>query len=158
MTEQPVSDPDVSIDPAVPAGPARDRVARQIAQDPSIGYLRFRFTEISEDGVAIRMPVEPGMRNAFGMTQGGFAFLLGDAVFAFTATASGVPMVTHHANVTYTAPACGDELTARGRILHRYGRHAVVEVVVLDGEGSLACIMTVHGVASRESKASSADA
>ena len=128
---------------------AARRVAEQAEGDPSVAMLAYTFTSITPDSVTVRMPITDGMRNAFGIAQGGFVFALGDAAFAFTATASGTPMVTHHANVTYLAPAAGAYVEARGRIAHRYGRNAVVDVEVLDDAGSPICVLTVHGVAAK---------
>ena len=124
------------------------RVQHQIDHDAAVNWLNIEFLDVSEEGVTIRMPVRDEMRNGFGIVHGGFPYLLGDTAFAFSGTAAGVPMVTHQSNTTYTAPAKGEFLEARSRILHRYGRNVICEVTVRDEGEVVVAYMSVHGVVS----------
>lgn len=128
----------------------RERVQHQIDHDAAVQWLNIEFLHVAEDGVRVRMPVLDSMRNGFGIVHGGFPYLLGDTAFAFTGTASGAPMVTHQANVTYTAPASGAYLEAESKLLHRYGRNVICEVTVRDEDGSVVTYLSVHGVVSRK--------
>lgn len=135
-------------DAATDLGTPQERVQHQIDHDAAVQWLNMEFTEITETGVTIRMPIRDEMRNGFGIVHGGFPYLLGDTAFAFCGTAAGFPMVTHQSNTTYTAPAKGEFLEARSRILHRYGRNVICEVTVRDEGEIVVAYMSVHGVVS----------
>lgn len=128
----------------------RERVDHQVAHDITVQWLGIEFLEVEEDRVLARMPVRDEMRNGFGIVHGGFPYLLGDTAFAFSGTASGRPMVTHHASTTYTAPAKGEHLTAEARVLHRYGRYVICQVDVRDDDGAKVVHQSMHGVISRK--------
>lgn len=128
----------------------RERVEHQVAHDITVQWLGIEFVEVEEDRVVARMPVRDEMRNGFGIVHGGFPYLLGDTAFAFSGTASGTPMVTHHASTTYTAPAKGAFLTAEAQVVHRYGRYVICKVDVRDDDGSTVVHQSMHGVVSRK--------
>lgn len=138
-----------TIPSSVPETP-RQRVQHQINHDAAVKWLNLDFIHVSDDGLRVRMPVLDQMRNGFGIVHGGFPYLLGDTAFAFTGTAAGTPIVTHQANVTYTAPASGEHLEAESRLLHRYGRNVICEVTVRDEGGPVVAYMSVHGVVSKK--------
>ncbi|NLT27146.1 MAG: PaaI family thioesterase [Microbacteriaceae bacterium] len=128
----------------------RERVEHQVAHDITVQWLGIEFVEVEEDRVLARMPVRDEMRNGFGIVHGGFPYLLGDTAFAFSGTASGRPMVTHHASTTYTAPAKGAFLTAEAQVVHRYGRYVICKVDVRDEDGTPVVHQSMHGVISRK--------
>lgn len=128
----------------------RARVQHQIDHDAAVQWLNIDFVDVKDDGIRVRMPVRAEMRNGFGIVHGGFPYLLGDTAFAFTGTAAGFPMVTHQANMTYTAPASGSFLEAESKLLHRYGRNVICEVTVRDEDGSVVAFMNCHGVVSKK--------
>lgn len=127
----------------------RARVDHQIAHDPTVDWLGIEFIEVDEEHIRVRMPVRDEMRNGFGIVHGGFPYLLADTAFAFSGTALGEPMVTHHANTTYTAPARGAFLEAEARIHHRYGRYVICNVDVFDEDGTPVVHTSAHGVVSK---------
>ncbi|RRJ88634.1 PaaI family thioesterase [Gulosibacter macacae] len=128
----------------------RERVDHQVAHDITVQWLGIEFIEVDEHHVRARMPIRDEMRNGFGIVHGGFPYLLGDTAFAFSGTAAGAPMVTHHASTTYTAPACGAYLEAEARVHHRYGRYVICNVDVFDEDGSTVVHQSMHGVVSKK--------
>lgn len=132
----------------------RRAVLERLGSDPASQHLGISVLSIRDDAVEVALDAQPWMLNGHGILHGAVLFWLGDTAFAFLSESKGVPSVSRQADITYIAPVpAGASLRATATQKIRFGRNAIIDIDVLQGDGDgelrLVARMTVHGAAVR---------
>ena len=114
-------------------------VQRMLEAERSGREVGLRVISASDGGAVAELEVTPEMANGFEVAQGGFTFMLADQAFACAANTVLPGAATVDASITFLAPAeVGTTLVAEARTFFTDGRRVIVDVVVRDGERSIA--------------------
>lgn len=98
--------------------------------------------EEAKDGRAVcSMKKREDLLNANGVIQGGALYTLGDFVFAVGAASTGKLCVTSNLSMSYLRPAKGDYFRAIATPVHLGRTLYTYDVVVLDGDKTVAKLM-----------------
>jgi uncharacterized protein (TIGR00369 family) len=108
--------------------PARDRIRQSFAAQSMMVTLGAELVQIAEGAVHIKAPILPCSRQQQGFGHAGLTFSIGDSAAGYSAL-SLLPLdsevVTAETKINLLAPARGDFLIAKGRVL-KPGRRLVV--------------------------------
>lgn len=125
----------------------RQRVERSFAAQAMMRTLGAEITDIAKGAVEITAPILPGATQQQGFGHAGLTFSIGDSAAGYAAL-SLMPLnsevVTAELKINLLAPAVGDQLRARGRVIKPGKRLMVVssEVHALkDGTETLIAIL-----------------
>ncbi|MGZ2258614.1 PaaI family thioesterase [Roseobacter sp. A03A-229] len=116
----------------------RQRVERSFAAQAMMRTLGAEITDIAEGAVEITAPILPGATQQQGFGHAGLTFSIGDSAAGYAAL-SLMPLdsevVTAELKINLLAPAVGDQLRARGKVIKPGKRLMVVssEVHALKG-------------------------
>lgn len=125
----------------------RRRIQQSFDAQAMMGTLGARITHMAEGAVEITAPILPGVLQQQGSAHAGLTFSIGDSAAGYAAL-SLMPLdsevVTAEIKINLLAPAVGDSLRARGRVIKPGKRLVVVtsEVHALkDGTETLIAIL-----------------
>lgn len=124
------------------------RIHDSFARQTMMATLGAELAEIAEGAVSIRAPILPGSRQQQGFAHAALTFAIGDSAAGYSAL-SLLPVtqevVTSEIKINLLAPAIGEHLIARGRIIKPGRRLMVVasDVYAVTGnqERHVACLM-----------------
>ena len=109
-----------------------------------------RMVSVIPGFVELRAPILPTMRQQHDFGHGGLSFSLGDVAAGYSALTLQPPahdVLTIEMKINFLAPAQGEELIARGRVI-RPGRRMVVvgaEVAAVDEDGKETPVALLQG-------------
>jgi uncharacterized protein (TIGR00369 family) len=139
--------------------PDRDfeaRVRDSFAHQNALALVRAQITEVAPGQVEIRLPHWDGILQQHGYIHGGVLGMVADSAggyAAMTLVPAGSSVLTVEYKINLVAPADGDQLIARGRVL-RSGRTLIVteaQLYAVAAERETLCavmqqtIMVMHG-------------
>lgn len=126
---------------------ARDRIAESFAAQSMMATLGAELAEVEAGAVTITAPILPGARQQQGFGHAGLTFSIGDSAAGYAAL-SMLPLdqevVTAEIKINLLAPAMGERLIAKGRVIKPGRRLSVVtsEVFALaEGQETLIAIL-----------------
>ncbi|MCV3272884.1 PaaI family thioesterase [Roseobacter sinensis] len=124
-----------------------DRIRRSFAAQAMMATLGAEITAVAEGAVEITAPILPSATQQQGYGHAGLTFSIGDSAAGYAALTMLPPdteVVTAEIKINLLAPAIGDTLRARGRVI-KPGRRLVVvssEVHALkDGTETLIAVL-----------------
>ncbi len=146
-----------------PAAPLEAAAAREARVRESFGRQRIMdlfgaaLTGVGEGSVEITLPFRADLCQHNGYVHAGVSTTIADSAggyAAYSLCAPGEDVLTSEFKMNFLAPAAGDALLARGRVLKAGSRLFVcqVEVLARQGEREIACVaglMTVVRIVPR---------
>ena len=126
-----------------------DRIRQSFAAQSLMTTLEARITALAPGMVEITAPILPGGRQQQGAGHAGVTFALADTAAGYAAL-SLMPedreVMTVEAKINLLAPAMGEALVARGRVV-KAGRRLTVVVaeVFVVSDGTETCIAILQG-------------
>lgn len=114
------------------------RIRASFAAQSLMATLGARLAEVAPGHARIEAPILPGSRQQHGFAHAGLTFAIGDSAAGYAALSAmpeGHEVLTTEMKIHLLAPAKGDLLVARGRVI-RAGRRLVIvqaDVHALDG-------------------------
>jgi uncharacterized protein (TIGR00369 family) len=108
--------------------PITRRIRDSFARQSMMGTLGATLAEITPGAVTIHAPVLPGAMQQQGFGHAGLTFSIGDSAAGYAALTlldEGQEVVTAEIKINLLAPARGDLLIARGRVV-KPGRRLIV--------------------------------
>lgn len=106
--------------------------------DESSRQLGIELVEVQPGRAVTTMTLGPAMANGFGISHGGYLFLLADTAFAFACNAYDQVTVAHSAQIVFARPGrIGDVLVATAEERLRYGRNGVYDVTIRRSDGEV---------------------
>jgi acyl-CoA thioesterase len=124
----------VSMNEGVSMSAESDGVAfaqRMWDEDVASRALGMEVVLLERDHAVVRMAVRADMVNGHDICHGGFIFTLADSCFALACNSRGATTVASGADVTFIAPARGDDvLLAEGVVRAAFGRSGISDVTV----------------------------
>ncbi len=132
------------------------RVAASFARQGAMATFGATLLEVTPGAVAIALPVAPHVGQQHGFVHGGVVAAIADSAAGYAALslmAAGAGVLTTEFKINFLAPASGERLVARGRVV-KSGRTltlAIAEVHAETGGESRLCalltatLMTVEG-------------
>ena len=109
----------------------------------AIGHLGIELTEIGEDHLVGRMPVDDRTRQPFGILHGGASVLLAETLVSSAATFVAPPgkvCVGMEINANHLRPVTSGWVIGTARPISLGRRTQVWEVRIVDGDDRLVCI------------------
>ena len=106
----------------------RHRIEASFAAQSMMATLGAKLSHIEDGEVHISAPILPGSLQQQGFAHAGLTFAIGDSAAgysALTTLATGSEVVTAEMKINLLAPARGDHLIAKGRVI-KPGRRLVV--------------------------------
>lgn len=126
---------------------ALERIAESFAAQSMMATLGAELAEVEAGAVTITAPILPGVRQQQGFGHAGLTFSIGDSAAGYAAL-SMLPLdqevVTAEIKINLLAPAMGERLIAKGRVIKPGRRLSVVtsEVfAVAEGQETLIAIL-----------------
>ena len=122
--------------------PDLDR-ANQMGSGNAIGRLGIELTELGDDHLTGRMPVDSRTRQPFGILHGGASVLLAETLVSCAATfvcPPGKACVGMEINANHLRPVASGWVTGVARPLSLGRRSQVWEVRIVDDDGKLVCV------------------
>ncbi|MBT9255286.1 hotdog fold thioesterase [Phycicoccus sp. KQZ13P-1] len=111
--------------------------------DCAIGHLGIEITELGEDRLSARMPVDHRTRQPFGLLHGGASVLLAETLVSFAATfvaGDGKTCVGMEINANHLRPVASGWVHGTARPISLGRRTQVWETHICDDNGTLACV------------------
>ncbi len=105
-----------------------DRIRQSFSQQSMMSTLGATLAKIGEGTVEIHAPILPGSRQQHGFAHAGLTFSIGDSAAGYAGLSvmpEGYEVLTTEMKVNLLAPAKGDLLIARGKVI-KPGRRLVV--------------------------------
>ena len=118
-------------------------LANELSADSAIGHLGIEFTEVGENHLVGRMPVDGRTRQPFGILHGGASVLLAESLVSCAATfavAPGKACVGMEINANHLRPVSSGWVTGTVRPISLGRRSQVWEVRIVDDNDNLVCI------------------
>jgi len=133
---------------AIPSDPNfAARVADSFARQGAMAYLGARLTTVTPGAVEIRLPYRSEVAQQHGFFHGGIVAAIGDSAGGYAGYSlmpADASVLTVEYKINLVAPAKGEELVARGRVV-KPGRTltvATVDVFAIDqGRETLCAVM-----------------
>jgi uncharacterized protein (TIGR00369 family) len=135
-----------SEDHAVPPiwhGSADLDLANELSAACAIGHLGIEFTEVGEDHLTARMPVDSRTQQPLGLLHGGASVLLAETLVSWAATfvaGPGRACVGMEINANHLRPVTSGWVTGTARPVSLGRRTQVWEVRIVDDQDRLVCI------------------
>jgi uncharacterized protein (TIGR00369 family) len=117
--------------------------ANAMSAGNAIGHLGIELTEIGEDHLVGRMPVDDRTRQPFGILHGGASVLLAETLVSSAATfvaPPGMVCVGMEINANHLRPVTSGWVIGTARPISLGRRTQVWEVRIVDGDDRLVCI------------------
>ncbi len=106
--------------------------------DTASRALGIQISELGPGQAITTMTITETMVNGYGITHGGYVFLLADTTFALACNSHGRPAVAARADIRYLRPTrLGDTLTAAAAERAIYGRNGIYDVTITDAAGNV---------------------
>ena len=106
----------------------RDRIQSSFDRQSMMATFGARLDHVADGAVTLSAPILPGSRQQQGFAHAALTFGLGDSAAGYAALTK-IPedheVVTAEIKINLTAPATGDRLIARGRVI-KPGRRLIV--------------------------------
>jgi uncharacterized protein (TIGR00369 family) len=118
-------------------------LANTMAAGNAIGHLGIELTEVGDDFLVGRMPVDHRTRQPFGILHGGASVLLAETLVSSAATfvvPPGQAAVGMEINANHLRPVSSGWVTGTARPVSLGRRTQVWEVRIVDGDDRLVCI------------------
>jgi 1,4-dihydroxy-2-naphthoyl-CoA hydrolase len=118
-------------------------LANELGADCAIGHLGIELTEIGNDHLVGRMPVDQRTRQPFGILHGGASVVLAETLVSCAATfvaAPGKACVGMEINANHLRPVSSGWVTGTARPVSLGRRSQVWEVRIVDDNDKLVCI------------------
>lgn len=116
----------------------RDRIEKSFARQQFMATLGAELGEVSPGSVTIRAAIRAELGQQHGFAHAGLAFTLGDSAAGYAALSLMPPeaeVLTVEMKINLLAPAAGDRLIARGRVIRNGARLVVVAADVFADAG-----------------------
>jgi 1,4-dihydroxy-2-naphthoyl-CoA hydrolase len=118
-----------------------------IAKGNMVSHLGIEFTEIGEDVLKARMPVDQRTRQPFGILHGGASVVLAETIGSFAANmATDYPkkiFVGQEINANHVRPVSSGYVTGTARPLHMGKTSQVWDIRIFDEQGRLVCVSRI---------------
>lgn len=104
------------------------KIRQSFAAQAMMATLGARLVALSDGAAVIEAPILPGSRQQHGFGHAGLTFAIGDSAAGYAALslmAEGAEVLTTEMKINLLAPAQGERLIARGRVI-RPGRRLVI--------------------------------
>ncbi|VVT06856.1 Phenylacetic acid degradation-related protein [Roseovarius sp. EC-HK134] len=104
------------------------KIRRSFAAQAMMTTLGARLVALSDGATVIEAPILPGSRQQHGFGHAGLTFAIGDSAAGYAALslmADGAEVLTTEMKINLLAPAQGERLIARGRVI-KPGRRLVI--------------------------------
>ena len=109
------------------------------AEDEASRALGIELLELGPGLARTRMRVTSQMVNGYGITHGGYVFIVADTTFALTCNSHDESAVAARADIRFLRPTReGDVLVATAREQARFGRNGIYDVTVTVGDDVVA--------------------
>ena len=120
----------------VPEVAADHPIARTMfAEDEASRALGIELLELGPGLARTRMRVTSQMVNGYGITHGGYVFIVADTTFALACNSHDDSAVAARADIRFLRPTReGDLLVATAREQARFGRNGIYDVTVTVGD------------------------
>jgi 1,4-dihydroxy-2-naphthoyl-CoA hydrolase len=118
-------------------------LAGEMSAGCAIAHLGIEFTEVGDDHLSARMPVDGRTRQPLGILHGGASVLLAETLVSWAATfvvGPGRMCVGMEINANHLRPATAGWVTGTARPISLGRRSQVWEVRIADDDGRLVCI------------------
>ncbi|WP_147108520.1 PaaI family thioesterase [Tateyamaria sp. syn59] len=106
----------------------KDRIAASFAKQSMMQTFGAALDHVADGNVTLSAPILPGSRQQQGFAHAALTFRLGDSAAGYAALTT-IPkdqdVVTAEIKINLTAPAIGDRLIAKGRVI-KPGRRLIV--------------------------------
>lgn len=105
-----------------------DRIQRSFDAQSMMHTMGARLVSVSDATAEIKAPILPGSRQQQGFAHAGLTFAIGDSAAgyaALTTLTDDLEVVTAEMKINLLAPALGDYLIAKGRVI-KPGRRLIV--------------------------------
>lgn len=137
-----------AVSAASPLSPsALEKLRHSFMTAPFNRLLGIEFGEYHEDGVTLRLPLQPHHLNGAGVVHGGVMLTLADAALGFgIARATGRRCTTAEIKINYLRPVTEGVLSARSRILRAGRKLVVARAEVFCGDKHVAEVLTTFAV------------
>ena len=137
-----------AVSAASPLSPsALEELRHSFMTAPFNRLLGIEFGEYHEDGVTLRLALEPHHLNGAGVVHGGVMLTLADAALGFgIARATGQRCTTAEIKINYLRPVTEGALSARSRILRAGRKLVVARAEVHCGDKHVAEVLTTFAV------------
>ncbi|MHA6326888.1 PaaI family thioesterase [Roseivivax sp. CAU 1753] len=126
-----------------------DRIRDSFARQSMMATLGASLSEIRKGAVAVTAPIGPGTMQQQGFGHAGLTFSLGDTAAGYSALSlldADREVVTSEIGIHLLAPARGDRLVARGRVIKPGRRLIVVSSEVFAVTGTTETLVAIlHG-------------
>lgn len=126
----------------------RNRILDSFTAQSLMRSCQARITDLAPGSCVIEAPLLPGMLQQHGAGHAGVTFALGDTAAGYAALSlmpEGREVMTAEIKINLLAPAFGETLVARGRVVKSGRRLSVVtaevEAVAADGARKLIAVM-----------------
>ena len=113
------------------------------ARDTAISHLGIEFTEIGDDFLRARVPVDTRTVQPYGLLHGGVSVLLAEtlgATGAYYASPEGQRAVALDSNANHLRGAMGGWVTGTARPVHRGRTTQVWQIEMTNDAGELTCV------------------
>ena len=113
------------------------------AQNRMVGFIQYcggELLECGQNGVLMRMAIQPHHLNFYGKVHGGLISTIMDATAGLTASFAGAeqrPAVTRSADIHYFLPVSGDEIFAKGHVIRAGKTMCLVYVDVMNADDTI---------------------
>lgn len=113
-----------------------EQAQQVLAEQPFSAMLGATLTVYSRDGVEIRLPITPSLKQQYGFVHGGVVGYLADNALTFAGGGrmSG-QIVTSEYKINYIRPAIGETLIARASVVSAGRTQAVTRCDIYVSEG-----------------------
>lgn len=120
----------------VPEAAADHPIARKmLAEDEASRALGIELLELGPGLARTSMRVTSQMVNGYGITHGGYVFIVADTTFALACNSHDDSAVAARADIRFLRPTReGDVLVATAREQARFGRNGIYDVTVTVGD------------------------
>lgn len=105
-----------------------ERIHKSFAAQSMMQTLGAKLISVGEGTIEIQAPILPGSRQQHGFAHAALSFAIGDSAAGYAALSvmpEGHEVLTTEMKINLLAPAKGDHLAARGRVI-RPGRRLVI--------------------------------
>jgi 1,4-dihydroxy-2-naphthoyl-CoA hydrolase len=132
--------------PAIWKQPASIELLTKISVNTASEHVGIEFTEVGDDHLSARMPVDPRTRQPAGILHGGMSVVLaetlGSCAAAFAAP-KGHRVVGLDINANHIRPVTGGWVTGTARPVHIGRTTQVWQIEIKNEEGKLTCLSRI---------------
>src|SRR6056297_483661 len=125
-----------------------DRIRQSFAAQSLMATFGATLSRVEEGAVEIEAPILPGSLQQHGFAHAGLTFAIGDSAAGYAALSvlpEGYEVLTTEMKVNLLAPARGERLIARGRVIKPGRRLVIVQAdvhAVDDGQETYVALLT----------------